>query len=367
MTGDARYPRVLHLIASLQMGGTERQLVELITRSSSPASHTVAVFYEPGILAEQLQGQVVDIGPLSKRPIAGALANLALVGRYRSLVERLRPDVVHAHLGLSGIIATATPRRVPVVEARRGRNVGFDAAWWGRLLEGFGHRRADLLLCNSEDLARRARERDLWTPPTRVIHNGIDPDVFPVVPIPDGRPSVVVVANMRARKGVDLFLRVFAKVLAEVPDATATIVGEGRELPRLQALCTELGIGFAVTFTGAVADPRAYVAAAHVACLTSAYEGFPNALLEAMCMGRPVVATAVGGILELVRHGTDGLLAPQEVDPLAQSLTALLLDPARRSVMGASAAERARRFAWDRVVSETEQAYRDVLAGPGGR
>ena len=362
------HPRVVHLIASLRIGGTERQLVELITRSSAPERHTVAVFDEPGPLADRLPGRVVDIGPMSRRPVAGAATNLRVALRFRRLVRELRPDLVHAHLGLSEVLAAlATPRDVPIVAARRGRNVGFDATWWGRLAEGLGHRRSALLLCNSEDLARRARERDLWTPPTRVIHNGIDADAFRVAPMPEGAPRVVVVANMRARKGVDLFLRVFAKVLAEVPEATATIVGDGRDLADLRTLASDLAIADAVTFTGAVPDPRPYVAAAHVVCLTSAYEGFPNALLEAMCMGRPVVATAVGGIVELVRHATDGLLAPPDVDPLAGSLKDLLQDAARRSEMGAAAAERARRFAWARVVTETEQAYRDVVAGSGGR
>jgi glycosyltransferase involved in cell wall biosynthesis len=104
------------------------------------------------------------------------------------------------------------------------------------------------------------------------------------------------------------------------------------------------------------------VAAGHVVALTSDHEGFPNALLEAMAQGRPVVATRVGGIPELVRDGVDGHLASLDPADIAARLSTLLTNATRRKQMGRAARERAETFTWDRLVSETEDVYRVVLA-----
>src|SRR5439155_27342256 len=121
----------------------------------------------------------------------------------------------------------------------------------------------------------------------------------------------------------------------------------------------------AVTFAGQVPDTRPLVRAAHVVVLTSAHEGFPNVLLEGMAMGRPVVATGVGGIPELVRDGVDGLLTAQDPPAIAAALRAVLTDPARLRAMASCAADRARQFGWDRLVEQTEALYREVAWGPG--
>ena len=125
----------------------------------------------------------------------------------------------------------------------------------------------------------------------------------------------------------------------------------------------ELDLAGSVSFAGRVPDPRPFVARAHVAALASDTEGFPNALLEAMAMGRPVVARGVGGIPELVRDGQDGFLVGADPQEMADRLTSLLLDGDLRARQGASAHARAGTFTWDRVVRETETVYREVLSG----
>jgi glycosyltransferase involved in cell wall biosynthesis len=197
-----------------------------------------------------------------------------------------------------------------------------------------------------------------------VIHNGIDLDAFPVAPMPPLEdPTVAVVANLHPYKRVDRFLRAFRDVLRELPAARARIAGDGAERIGLLGLASDLGVAERVAFEGAVEDPRAVVGASHVVALTSEHEGFPNALLEAMAQGRPVVATRVGGVPELVRDGQDGLLV--EPEGLAPALLRLLRDREARARMGASGRERAAAFGWARVVRETEDVYRDVLARRG--
>ena len=366
--GDARAcPRILHVIASLAIGGTERQLVQLIRRSSCPDRHLVAVFDEPGMLASGIPNPPILLGPIG-RDVRRLVGNVRTALALRRLVRLRGVDLVHAHLGISEVLATIVPRNIPVVASRRGRNVGFVDRRFLRLVEGIGHRRTDLLLCNSRYLAEYTKAKDLWPPPMEVIYNAVDLERFKPAPMPpEDSPTVVVVANLKHYKGQERFLRAFQAVVQKIPAARALLVGDGPARSEFEALVSELGIGAAVTFAGQVEDTRPYVERAHVAALTSSHEGFPNALLEAMAMGRPVVATRVGGIPELVRDGVDGLLTSFEPQDIATAIVKLLEDEDLRKQMGTEGRCRAERFDWERVVRETEAVYRKVLRLRSGR
>ncbi len=355
------YPRILHVIASLEVGGTEMQLVRFIERSGDPSRHVVAVFHDSGPLAERLPNPPVWLGLISRHP-SRVLTTLRTARQLREVVHAGGFDVVHAHLGQSEVLATVTPRSVPVVASRRGPNLGFNTNAAYKLLEGLGHRRTEVLISNTRYWAEAAERDDRWTPPTRVIPNAIDPGEFPTVPMPaDSVPRVAVIANHHPYKRIDLFLRAFRLLGEWIPEARATLAGDGVERGRLERLAQELGLSERVTFAGLVPDTRAIVGSSHVVALTSEVEGFPNALLEAMAQGRPVVATRVGGVAELVRDGEDGFLTALDPHEIAARLRILLTDPVVRDRMARSATERTRVVTWERVVRETEDVYRDVL------
>lgn len=353
-------PRVLHVIPSLAVAGTERQLVGFIKRSSAPMRHAVAVFDEEGALASELPSPPHWVGPFGRTP-KDLPKNVRAVFRLRRLVRSLKPTLVHAHLGISEVLAAAAvPRGVPLVSSHRGINVGLESNPLLRAVEGLAHRRLDLLLCNSAWLAGRTIG-SRWAPVPRVIHNAVDLDAFAPVPLPGGdKPTVVMVANFGPEKRHDIFLGAFADLIAGGMDVRAILVGDGPERSRVEALTRELGVQKNVELAGLVMDTRPFLAQAHVVVLTSAYEGFPNALLEGMAMGRPVVATRVGGIPELVRHGADGFLVEMEPRDVADAIRSLTQDRSRLEAMGASAAARAAEFGWDRMVRETEEVYRAV-------
>ena len=357
------YPKVLHLIANLEIGGTERQLVQFASRSTMPERHHVACFYSIGGLASEFPTEPIWLGRIGRRP-ADALRDIRVLRNLRRTIVDGRFDLVHAHLGLSEVMAAmVTPRRVPIVASRRGRNRGFEGNRVLKLIEGMGHRRVEVLVCNSEYLAVFTSREDRWPPPTRVIHNAVDLERFALVPYPSkGQPTIAVVANLHPYKGHDRLLRALALVRKDLPAARLVLVGEGIARQGIQDLAAELGVTDAVTFVGAVADPAPYVAAAHVLALASDHEGFPNALLEAMAIGRPVVATRVGGIPEFVREGVDGFLTSADPAEIAARLAEVLGDPSLGERMGHSAHDRAATFTWERVVRETEDVYREVLA-----
>lgn len=358
----ASYPTVLHVIPSLAVGGTEHQLLGFIERSGAPGRHHVAVFHEPGELAHRAPNRPIVLGRIGRdlRDIRGDVAALSM---FRRSVRSLRADLVHAHLHPGELVAAAaTPRGVPIVGSRRGEALGYRTNRVFQFAVGAAHRRTRVLICNSDHLARRARANDASPPPIRVIHNGVDLEWFAVAPAAQGVPEVAVVANLHPYKGHERLLWALRLVRVQLPDAHMTFVGDGVERARLERLRAELGLAEAVAFAGSVADPRPYIRSAQVVALASDNEGFPNALLEAMAMGRPVVATRVGGIPELVRDGTDGLLTTLNPEEIAARLLELLRDPELRRRMGASARARAETFTWDRVVEGTERVYREVLA-----
>lgn len=354
------FPRILHLIGSLERGGTETQLVEFIRRSSDPFRHTVAVFDCTGPLAEELEVPPVLVGPL-RRGFRDLEGNLRAARQLHDLIRDERIELVHAHLSMSELLAAlSVPFGVPIVASRRGRTFEHEDRRWFRIAQRVAHRRVRLMLCNTEELARFTLSHDGSPPPVLVIPNGVDVDPSGPPPLP-GEPVVAVVANLIWYKRHDLFLRAFADVRRVIPDAHAVLVGDGPERPRLLQLRAELSLERAVSFAGQT-DPRPFVAAARVVTLTSVHEGLPNALLEAMAMGRPVVATAVGGIPEIVTDGVEGWILAADPEALAGRICQLLSPDGPAEEMGRAARLRAESFAWERMVRATEHAYRRVLA-----
>jgi L-malate glycosyltransferase len=358
MTAQPGPPTVLHLIESLGLGGTEHQLVQFIGRSSAPANHLVVTWSEPSDLAPELPSE-----PLSPNgPASGPWKALSAVRLVRDVIRRSNVQVVHTHLSKAELLAAVSvPRHIPIVASRRGRNRQDDRAWF-RLAESFSHRRVACMLCNSEALASFTLGHDPAPPPVVVIPNGVDLDQFATSPLPV-EPVVTVVANLRPVKRHDLFLRGLAIARRSRPDVRAVLVGEGPERSRIERLIGEIGLDGAVRLTGRVDDVRPHLRETRVVALTSEREGLPNAILEAMAMGRLVVATEVGGIAELVRNGREGfLVSPNPEDVAAGLLRAVEPGPASEEIARAARA-RAEAYAWPAVVRRTEDLYRRVAAG----
>ena len=237
-----------------------------------------------------------------------------------------------------------------------------------RLLCSVAYREAALILPGSH-YNRRWEER-LGAPPERIhcVYNGIDPGVFP--PAEAEPPGAVVswVGRVDPLKDLGTLIRAFALVRRSRPDAALRLFGgtpAGNEAyeRHCRQLAQDLGLDRAVTFEGRVDDITDAYRAGQVVALTSVSEGFPYTVIEAMAMGRPPVATRVGGVPEAV--GEAGLVVrPRDANAVAGALLRLLDDPALRARLGTAARERVMQlFTLDGCLEAYRRAYPQAMAG----
>jgi glycosyltransferase involved in cell wall biosynthesis len=239
------------------------------------------------------------------------------------------------------------------------------------LAQRFAYRTAHRVVANSLAAAEQLGREGVPDERIVVIPNGIDVDAFatrsaaPEAVGPVSRsPVITMVANLRPEKGHDVLLRAARHVLQRVPEARLRFVGDGPTRGRLVDLATSLGIGHAVEFLGHREDVPALLLDSAVYAFPSKTEAFPNGLIEGMAAGLPVVASAVGGMLELVDHGHNGLLVPPgDEQALAVAILRLLSDTDTAVRLGRAArATIEERYSFDRMIAAFEQLYTSELA-----
>jgi len=284
-----------------------------------------------------------------------------------------RADVLHCHGAYPAGYVGATLKRltgVPLVIRPHGSDI-LPGEWIAsnpRLVVKMQRalRAADVVVAQSGSLAMRLRELGVPAERLRLIHNGVrlpagTPDLLP------DEPSVFAMGSLSRKKGFDILLQAFRLVRERVRGASLTLAGEGPEKARLAALASSLGIGDAVTFAGVVTGEvkAALFQRARSFVSSSRREPFGNATLEAMAAGRPIVATRVGGHLELLEDEVSGLLVePEDAEGLARAIVMLLEDRKRAAEMGRAALARAQAFSWDGMVDKYEGLYRELAMAP---
>jgi glycosyltransferase involved in cell wall biosynthesis len=298
-----------------------------------------------------------------------------------------RPDVVHAHFWMSGVAALDAGRRtgVPVVQTfhalgavKRRHQGDYDTSPDERVaVEASLARDVDLVIATCRDEVRELRrETGAGGARVQVVPCGVDTAHFtPEGPTAERTSAhrLVAVARLVERKGVDTAVRALT-VLADtelvvVGGPQASALHRDPEALRLSAMAADLGVAERLRLVGRVdhADLPAVLRSADVVVATPWYEPFGIVPLEAMACGRPVVGSAVGGLLDTVADGVTGALVPPR-DPaaLAAAVQPLLEDAYLRESWGKAARERVlERFGWDRVAAATERAYAGVLTAAG--
>jgi len=216
-------------------------------------------------------------------------------------------------------------------------------------------------------------------PPAKVVtvHNGISRQEFASgafsraeelrqrLGIGNSQPVVSTIGRLSSQKGQKDFLESAARVLKALPNARFLILGDGPAKEELRDLCRSLNIQDAVSFLGHQRDVAAFMALSNCIVLASVREGLPYVLLEALALARPVVATQVGGVPELVQDGEAGLVVPpRKPDRLAEAILYLLRNPAEAARLGQEGRERVlREFTAEVMGYKTAEVYRAVLEG----
>jgi glycosyltransferase involved in cell wall biosynthesis len=374
-TGAAGRPlRIVLCVGSLQVGGTESQLVKLAGRLTARGHdvHVVAVRcggpYEEELRALGVPHRIFSYGGLRLRGPDGRrdprvllteACELAALWRH---LRRLRPDVCHGFLFTcyTHVLPLALLAGVPArVNGRRGASPARPTGLSRAVLDFAGHRSSRLYVTNSRALREQlVREEGVPASRIEVIPNGVEPAARVADP---GRSPArgIVVANLIAYKGHADLVEALAR-LDRPPHVC--LVGDGPERERIAALVEARGLGEVVGLAGAAPDARAMLADFQFAVLPSHGEGLPNAVLEAMAAGLPVVATRVGGVPDVLEDGVTGLLVPPR-DPaaLAAALARIAADPLLRRAMGAAGRRTAARLTMDACAARHEAVYRTLL------
>ncbi len=301
------------------------------------------------------------------------------VYRLGSLVSLMRSesfDIVHAHLFGSNLWGTLVGRlcRVPVVIAHE-HTWSYRGDPLRKWLDGhvIGRLASRFIAVSSLDAERMvslegvSADKIVMIPTCHVPRSSTEySDVRSEIGIGATVPLVAVISILRPQKALSVLLDAFADVVKHIPDAHLVVAGYGPCLKGLERQASDLGLTAQIHFLGRRLDVDAILSTADVAAMSSDFEGTPLVAFECMASRTPLVATAVGGLPDVVEHGQTGLLvAPRDPAALAQALVAVLSDPAGRQRMGAAAGERLSDFTLEATVRRFATLYEGLAADAG--
>jgi len=367
----ARKISVLHLFASLPVGGAE-DLLKGILSGLNPEifAPRVACLEGRGAVGEELVQAGYPVAALGLHLRRDPF--LQIIGAVRGFLRQAPPDILHTHLyhpnlyGRLAALGLGLPGVVAAVHNSYTR-VKFHRQVWNFVLAAM----TDRLLVGSTQVYRDVRRYDrvpavkLALLPYGIRLEELQCSLPPVeAKAALGLTGFVVgtIGRLEEQKGQRYLLEAAARLTEEISDLTVAIVGSGRWEAELHRLARELGLSPVVRFLGTRRDLALIYRALDVFVLPSLWEGLPLALLKAMGAGLPVVATRVSGTVEAIADGVSGLLVPPgEAEPLAAAIGELHRAPQRRSALGEQARQTvARQYSLTAMVRELESLYQDL-------
>ncbi len=363
--------RVLHVVKVAGISGAENHLLLLLPALRERGWEVSAVMLhegEPG--AEDFAARLEADGVPVERVRLSRATDPRAFSRLLRRARRERPAILHTHLVHADFHGLPAGRlaRVPVlVSTKHGFNAFRDGKAFAAADRAVASL-ADVHVAISAGLVRYLAESEGFDPSGfEVVHYGIEAGPEPP-PLPGG-PRLAIVGRLIPIKGHDVLLGALAVAREQVPDLALEIAGEGQLEPELRATVARLGLDDAVTFLGRVAPVAPVLERAEVVVVPSFGEGFGMVALEAMERGRPVIASAVGGLSEIVEDGRTGILVPSgDVDALAEAIVELASDAARAAAMGSAGRARALdEFSQERCTERIEALYGAALAAAGDR
>ncbi|PKN08875.1 MAG: glycosyltransferase family 4 protein [Deltaproteobacteria bacterium HGW-Deltaproteobacteria-8] len=347
------------------MGGAEGIFARL-AGSLAARGHSITLFtLDDGsvppfyALHPRIRHRALDLARTSNGPLAAIFANL---GRVRALRQAIAsafdgqpPQAVLSFMDATNVLTLlAVGRSLPVVVSERVHPAHYDINLFWRSLRRMAYPRAAAVAVQTLGVAEffppriRALCHVLPNPVTAPETEGPTPDMH--------RPLLLGMGRLDRQKGFDLLLTAFGRLAAHFPDWTLAILGEGPERERLERQRVSLGLADRILLPGRLNAPGGVLRKADLFVLSSRFEGFPNALCEAMACGLPAVAfNCPSGPAEIVRHEVDGLLVPPgNVEELTDALSRLMGDETLRRSFAEQAPNILERFGLEKVLDMWE-------------
>lgn len=358
------------VISSLATGGAERVLslmanhwarsgrrVTVITMSDTRSDHFLL---DPSITRIAL-----DVIGASRSKWLAVASNARRVAALRRAIKAARAPVVISFGETTNVVAViaavGTGSRVVVAEVTDPRR--HVVGWiWG-LLRRVTYPRADRVVVQSAE-TRPWASKMVGLERSRVIANPVPTPRLPAASSDASRPLTLLgVGRLVEVKGFDDLIRAFAAVTRRFPEWRLLILGDGDQREALIALSESLGVADRVQIPGSVPDPAPIMAQSEIFVLSSRYEGFPNALLEAMSVGMAVISTdCPTGPREIVESGVNGILVPPgDGARLAEAIAGLMGDEHARRTLGARAKGVRQRFSIEKVMAQWDSLIMELV------
>ncbi len=381
--------KIVYILDTLGIGGTEQQFLALMTRLDHQRFRPhVLAFPCEGRLREDIQALHIPLTCVGFSGIAGrfhpkSVVQLSKLFRVlRGYLKQIQPDIVQSFLFWANVYGSIAAKlsRVPVIITGQ-RSSGTDQAMplHYRWLHTVSHSCATSILTNSQ----YARQKYIQQTSPRihrkidVVYNGIalqrytrpgsGKQIKDTLHIPPDAPVIGIIASLHPCKGHKDVVQAAALVLHQFPQTRFLLVGRDKGIYEiLTALAEKLTITRSLTFTGERDDIPELLRVIDIVVSSSYIEGLSNAILEAMAAAKPIIATSVGGTPELVTHEQTGLLvAPGNPKALSEAMIRLLEHPEHRKRFGEAGRKRVEeQFSVERMVSRMEQLYTDFTTNP---
>jgi len=354
--------------------------ISCLVRQFTQMGHEVKVIAPASQAISGFGDRFISIGKPRSIPASGSIVRITLSpwlsSRIKAVLEKENFDIIHLHEPLMPMLCTTVLRlsNTPCIGTFHASGA---RPWYefgtplGKLLLKKWFGKLDGRIAVSNPAMKYVHKH--FPGYYNIIPNGIDlevfsPDVSPIDSYCDGKINILFVGRLEKRKGLDYLLKAYHRAKQEIPESRLIVVGPGTRLRgkyEKQVMRSSLED---VIFVGSVSYeelPRYYRTADIFCSPATGQESFGIVLLEAMAVGKPVIASDIEGYASLITHGVEGLLVPpQDENMLAQALISLMNDKALRQQLGANGIRKAQEYGWGRIARRVLDYYLRVLGEP---
>lgn len=369
--------KIFIIINSLNIGGTETQLVKILSALTNDFSFYVYTIQEPGALAKILKEKNIPVmyysgtNLLNKHKFLQKIRYLFLMIHLCWKLLKIKPNIVHCYMPksylLGGWCAWLT-RQKCILMSRRTQNVYQQKYPWLKKIEFFLHKKLKFCIANSEKIVQELLTEGIPRGKIKKIYNGVEESGYHKTANAklkqqlgiEKKLVLIIVANGHGHKGHADLLYALSILLKQLSPSWCLLC-VGRIDPTLEKLTLQLQLQDFVMWLGERNDIPELLSAADIGLLVSHREGFANAILEYMAAGLPVITTDVGGNREAVQQGVNGFVVPPKNPPaLAQAILSLITDKSLRISMGLESKQKIKNFTLAECVQEHKNLYQDL-------